>query len=286
MANKLFNTSDIQAIANAIRSKNGSSDLYKVSEMADAITNIKTGINPTSTVRSDDNKIIVVSFDGLIITYINGIEVDSASGVSLSAYSNLLKNSIPASGLTLSKNYNSGEYVSDAVIDSNYLLKVISKDHRTYGTGVVYTKFYTIYPKFEDVSYSRYTIPDITDPDYISNVDNSVGVIPGDGLNTFFVNGVDVDDVDGVSFDTTNIIDYLPVSSNYVVARSFDNEDAFQSKPNSVNGACKLSNSLIRLYTTDLFTYTTGITYSKLYYIILGGTEGIVQQTTFDLTGV
>lgn len=286
MANKLFNTSDIQAIANAIRSKNGSSDLYKVSEMADAITNIKTGINPTSIVRSDDNKIIVVSYDGLVITYINGIEVNHVNGTSLSAYANLLKNSVPASGLTLSRNYNSGEYVSDAVINSNYLLKIIAKDHLNYGTGVVYTKFYTLYYKKGNVAFSRYTIPDITDPDYISNADNSVGVIPGDGLNTFFVNGVDVNDVDGVSFDTTDIIDYLPVSSEYAVAHSFDNENAYQENPNSINGACRLSNSSIKLYTPDFFSYTTGITYSKVFYIILGGTEGTVQQTTFDLTGV
>lgn len=43
MANKLFNTSDISAIASAIRAKNGSSDLYKVSEMASAIADIPTG---------------------------------------------------------------------------------------------------------------------------------------------------------------------------------------------------------------------------------------------------
>ena len=43
MANKLYNESDIQAIANAIRSKNGSSDTYTVSDMATAISNIPTG---------------------------------------------------------------------------------------------------------------------------------------------------------------------------------------------------------------------------------------------------
>lgn len=43
MANKLFNTTDVAAIAAAIRSKNGSSDLYKVAEMAAAISAIPTG---------------------------------------------------------------------------------------------------------------------------------------------------------------------------------------------------------------------------------------------------
>lgn len=40
MANKLYEESNIQAIANAIRAKNGSSDTYTVSQMASAISNI------------------------------------------------------------------------------------------------------------------------------------------------------------------------------------------------------------------------------------------------------
>jgi len=40
MANKLYEESNIQAIANAIRGKNGSSDTYTVAQMASAITNI------------------------------------------------------------------------------------------------------------------------------------------------------------------------------------------------------------------------------------------------------
>lgn len=40
---KLYSDSDIQDIADAIRSKNGSSDTYKVSEMATAISNIPSG---------------------------------------------------------------------------------------------------------------------------------------------------------------------------------------------------------------------------------------------------
>lgn len=40
---KLYNDTDIQDIANAIRDKNGSSDTYLVSEMAQAISNISGG---------------------------------------------------------------------------------------------------------------------------------------------------------------------------------------------------------------------------------------------------
>lgn len=50
MTKKLYEESDISAIATAIRGKNGSSDTYKVSEMADAISNISGGgITPTGT---------------------------------------------------------------------------------------------------------------------------------------------------------------------------------------------------------------------------------------------
>lgn len=49
MANKLYEEDNIQAIANAIRSKNGSSDTYTVSEMAQAVLDIPTGTTPTGT---------------------------------------------------------------------------------------------------------------------------------------------------------------------------------------------------------------------------------------------
>lgn len=50
MAMKLYSDSDISDIADAIRSKNGSSDTYKVSEMASAISAIPSGgITPTGT---------------------------------------------------------------------------------------------------------------------------------------------------------------------------------------------------------------------------------------------
>jgi len=43
MANKLYDETSIQNIANAIRSKNGSSDSYTVGQMAQAITDLPTG---------------------------------------------------------------------------------------------------------------------------------------------------------------------------------------------------------------------------------------------------
>ena len=41
--NKLYEETDIQNIANAIREKTKSTDTFKVSEMADAISEIKSG---------------------------------------------------------------------------------------------------------------------------------------------------------------------------------------------------------------------------------------------------
>lgn len=43
MANKLYKEESIQAIADAIREKNGSSDTYKVGDMAGAISEISGG---------------------------------------------------------------------------------------------------------------------------------------------------------------------------------------------------------------------------------------------------
>lgn len=41
--NKLYEETDIQNIANAIRKKAGTADTFKVSEMANAVANIQTG---------------------------------------------------------------------------------------------------------------------------------------------------------------------------------------------------------------------------------------------------
>lgn len=43
--NKLYEETDIQNIANAIREKTKSTDTFKVSEMANAISEIKSGTN-------------------------------------------------------------------------------------------------------------------------------------------------------------------------------------------------------------------------------------------------
>ena len=64
MALKLYNDTDIQNIADAIRSKNGLTSVYKVSEMAAAISAIQTGGSVTAefvTVTVDADKTAVYS---------------------------------------------------------------------------------------------------------------------------------------------------------------------------------------------------------------------------------
>lgn len=58
MANKLYEESCIQDIANAIREKNNTINVYCVSEMGDAIRNIPTNNNGTSPSNPDDIKLI------------------------------------------------------------------------------------------------------------------------------------------------------------------------------------------------------------------------------------
>ena len=43
MANKLYEETHIQAIASAIREKNGGTDTYKISEMAEAVRSLQIG---------------------------------------------------------------------------------------------------------------------------------------------------------------------------------------------------------------------------------------------------
>ena len=45
MGNKLYEESSVQAIATAIRAKNGSTNKYKIAEMAGAIDSIQAGGN-------------------------------------------------------------------------------------------------------------------------------------------------------------------------------------------------------------------------------------------------
>ena len=64
MANKLYEESNIRDIANAIRNKSGSSDTYKVSEMANAILNIPSGGGTTPTTVKDVN---FYDYDGTLV---------------------------------------------------------------------------------------------------------------------------------------------------------------------------------------------------------------------------
>lgn len=55
MANVVVEEQSLIDIANAIRTQNGTTDTYKPSEMANAISNIETGITPTGTLEITEN---------------------------------------------------------------------------------------------------------------------------------------------------------------------------------------------------------------------------------------
>lgn len=68
MANKMYEESSIQDIANAIREKNGNADTYKVSQMGDAIRDIPTKVyhgEVVSTVSGGGKYVVLAKDDWL-----------------------------------------------------------------------------------------------------------------------------------------------------------------------------------------------------------------------------
>ena len=117
MSKKLYEESHIQAIADSIRGKNGSSDTYKVSEMADAIDNIQTGRTPvieSKSISSNGTYIAPTGVDGFSPVVVN---VPSSSGIyviSMSLYSKPNKivykvgESVNLSGFAVYVDYSNG----------------------------------------------------------------------------------------------------------------------------------------------------------------------------------
>ena len=92
MSKKLYEESDVKAIAAAIRAKNGGTDTYKLSEMAQAVTDIPSGggdidglIDRTITsVKSQVTKIGAYAFAGC--TSLQSIEFKKATSVGEGAF--------------------------------------------------------------------------------------------------------------------------------------------------------------------------------------------------------
>lgn len=89
MALTLYNDTDIQSIANAIRTKNGSSDTYKVSEMAHAIEEIETGSAGDDTLAKLANKTLVKLEDSNIRTITQGSLFNSITTLTTVSLPNL-----------------------------------------------------------------------------------------------------------------------------------------------------------------------------------------------------
>lgn len=87
MSKKLYEESHIQNIADSIRGKNGSSDTYKVSEMANAIDNIPTGRTPvieSKSITANGTYTAPAGVDGFSPVVVN---VPSSSGIHVTSIS-------------------------------------------------------------------------------------------------------------------------------------------------------------------------------------------------------
>ena len=87
MSKKLYEESNIQAIAASIRGKNGSATTYKVSEMADAIDNIPTGGTPvieSKSINANGTYTAPTGVDGFSPVIVN---VPSSSGIHVTSIS-------------------------------------------------------------------------------------------------------------------------------------------------------------------------------------------------------
>lgn len=87
MSKKLYEESNIQAIAASIRGKNGSATTYKVSEMADAIDNIPTGRTPvieSKSINANGTYTAPSGVDGFSPVVVN---VPSSSGIHVTSIS-------------------------------------------------------------------------------------------------------------------------------------------------------------------------------------------------------
>lgn len=117
MAMKLYSDSDISDIADAIRSKNGSSDTYKVSQMASAIQNISNSYSA-----SDEGKVVsngalvaqtsdtVTANDTYDTTLINSLTVNVSGGGGISV-DDIATNTAPSGVVTLGSSVTSiGDY--------------------------------------------------------------------------------------------------------------------------------------------------------------------------------
>lgn len=155
MANKVYEESSIQAIANAIRTKNGSSDTYTVAEMAPAILDLPSGgggsaITTTETQDSHGGTIIeitAVDLSGDTVTasrLLSGYTAHDASG-------NAITGTYVPSGTSLqTKSVTPTESQQTVTPDSGYdgLSQVtVNAIDRTYvGTGVTRKSATTITP--------------------------------------------------------------------------------------------------------------------------------------------
>ena len=129
MALKLYNDTDVQNIANAIRAKNGSSDTYKVSQMSSAINALQNGAyNIEATIDGDFQTLDITDYDYTPTTPTPTASATATSGVTythilnkltfeqINRYAKAISN---ASDITSST---SDVYITDG--NNNYVLSI------------------------------------------------------------------------------------------------------------------------------------------------------------------
>lgn len=85
MGQKFYDESDIQNIANAIRSKNGTQNTYTVAQMAGAVGNIPTGITPSGSVTLTSNGTYDVTDKASAVVAVPAFSVTNQVPLSLNA---------------------------------------------------------------------------------------------------------------------------------------------------------------------------------------------------------
>lgn len=139
MAKRLYNEENLQDIANAIREKNGSTDTYKVSEMAEAIGNISgdavLDITNDDKMKLEGNTLIINNTEIHLVEIFNdgtiaeGYSVKQTSSAGVAPSVNI-GSRIAVSGTSNSGSGSEGQLYIDKEIDFSKVEKI-----EIYGSG-------------------------------------------------------------------------------------------------------------------------------------------------------
>lgn len=189
MSMKFYNDEDIQGIANAIRTKNGSSDTYKVEEMANEILNIPSGQNI-------DN-INYTQKDGVVSLYMGGV---SYSGVEYQSGTSHITDK--ESNIYIYGNGTDRPQGAQITIPQSGTLTIIDGEKSaTYGVASGSKTIYNITPGNKGIYINRNFNGDIVKIGTLTPIDS--------GLRMIYLNDTrNVRDLGGWECDNNSTIEY------------------------------------------------------------------------------